>query len=56
MTALLILTRRRDVMDSYANGRLTMAAATAAAAIVLMPNLLLVLQTLGFPLPGLPAA
>jgi manganese transport protein len=56
MTALLILTRRRDVMDSYANGRLTMAAATAAAAIVLVPNLLLVLQTLGFPLPGLPAA
>ncbi len=41
MIALLILARRRDVMGSYANGRLTKAAATA---IVLALNLLLVLQ------------
>jgi len=33
MIALLVLTRSADVMGSYANGRLTMAAATAAAAI-----------------------
>ena len=52
MIALLILTRRRDVMGSYANGRLTMAAATAAAVIVLALNLLLVLQIAGIPLPG----
>jgi manganese transport protein len=56
MIALLILTRRRNVMGSYANGRLTMAAATAAAAIVLALNLLLVLQIAGVPLPGFAAA
>jgi manganese transport protein len=43
MIALLILTRRRGVMGSYANGRLTKAAATAAAAVVLALNLLLVM-------------
>jgi len=53
MIALLILTRRRDVMGSYANGRFTAAAATAAAAIVLALNLLLVLQIAGAPLPAL---
>jgi manganese transport protein len=52
MIALLILTRRRDVMGSYANGRLAKAAATAAAAVVLALNLLLILQTLGVPLPA----
>jgi manganese transport protein len=56
MIALLILTRRRNVMGSYANGRLTMAAATATAAIVLALNLLLVLQIAGVPLPGFAAA
>src|ERR1700739_2355611 len=56
MIALLILTRRRDVMGSYAHGRLMMAAATAAAAIVLTLNLLLVLQMAGVPLPSFGAA
>jgi manganese transport protein len=56
MIALLILTRRREVMGSYANSRLTMAAATAAAVIVLALNLLLVLQIAGFPLPAFAAA
>jgi manganese transport protein len=54
MIALLTLTRRSDVMGSCANGRLTMAAATAAAAIVLGLNLL-VLQIVGIPLPGFAA-
>jgi manganese transport protein len=49
MTALLILTRRRDVMGSYANRRMI----TAAAAIVLVLNLLLVLQIVSVPLPAL---
>jgi manganese transport protein len=53
MTALLILTRRRDVMGSYANRRMITAAATAAAAIVLVLNLLLVLQIVSVPLPAL---
>jgi manganese transport protein len=52
----LILTRRRNVMGSYANGRLTMVAATAAAAIVLALNLLLVLQIAGVPLPAFASA
>jgi manganese transport protein len=56
MIALLILTRRRDVMGSYANGRLTMAAVTASAVIVLALNLLLILQIAGIPLPGFAAA
>jgi manganese transport protein len=55
MIALLTLTRRSDVMGSCANGRLMMAAATAAAAIVLGLNLLLVLQIVGIPLPGFAA-
>jgi manganese transport protein len=56
MIALLILTQRRDVMGLYTNSRLTMAAATAAAVIVLALNLLLVLQIGGFPLPAFAAA
>lgn len=52
MIALLILTRRRDIMGSCASGSLTMAAAGAAAAVVLALNLLLVLQTVGVPLPA----
>ena len=56
MIALLILTRRREVMGSFASGFLTMAAATAAAAIVLGLNLLLVLQIAGVPLPAFAAA
>jgi manganese transport protein len=55
MIALLILTRRRDVMGSFANGSLTMAAAAMATAIVLALNLLLVLQTADVPLPGFAA-
>src|SRR5256714_445151 len=53
MIAVLILIRRRDVMGSCASGSVMIAAATTAAVIVLMLNLLLVLQTLGVPLPGL---
>src|SRR6266853_919094 len=49
MIALLILTRSRDVMGPYANGRLTMATGIAAAVVVLALNLLLVLQIAGVP-------
>jgi hypothetical protein len=38
-------------MGSYASGSLTMVATTAAAAAVLTLNVLLVLQTVGAPLP-----
>jgi manganese transport protein len=56
MIALLILTRRRDIMGSCAGGFLTMAAATAAAAVVLALNLLLILQIAGVPLPAFASA
>jgi manganese transport protein len=56
MIALLLLTRRRDLMGSFASGLLTMAATTTAAALVLMLNLILVLQIAGVPLPGFDAA
>jgi hypothetical protein len=49
MIALLILTRRRDIMGSYASGFRTVTGATAGAAAVLALNLLLVLQTVGIP-------
>ena len=51
MVALLILARRRDIMGSCASGFFTMAAAGAAAAVVLALNLVLVMQTIGVPLP-----
>jgi Mn2+/Fe2+ NRAMP family transporter len=44
MIALLVLTRRREIMGSCASGFLTMAAATVAAVVVLALNVLLVLQ------------
>jgi manganese transport protein len=55
MISLLIFTSRRDIMGSFANGRLTVIAAVAGAAIVLLLNIFLILQTCGVPLPGIPA-
>jgi len=49
MVTLLILTRRKDIMGEYANGRFTQTIALLAAAVVLALNLLLILQTLGVP-------
>jgi manganese transport protein len=51
MIALLVLTRRRDIMASCTSGFPAIAGATAAAAVVLALNLLLVLQIVGVPLP-----
>jgi manganese transport protein len=52
MAALIMFTRRRDVMGSFANGRLTQTAASLGAIAVLMLNALLILQSFGFALPG----
>jgi manganese transport protein len=48
------LTARRDVMGAFVNGRLTNAAAIAAAIVVLALNGILLLQVVGVavPLPG----
>jgi manganese transport protein len=53
MAALLIFTRRTDIMGKFANSWPTQVTAAVATAAVLMLNVLLILQTFGVPLPGL---
>jgi manganese transport protein len=55
MVALLVFTGRRDIMGVFTNNRLTRIAAVAGAAVVLALNVILIVQTLGLPLPGLPS-
>ena len=55
MIALLIFSSRADIMGTFANSRLTNAAAIAGAAIVLVLNMFLIVQILGVPIPGLRA-
>jgi manganese transport protein len=52
MIALLIFTRRADIMGSFANSRLTNIAALVGTALVLVLNSILILQTLGVTIPG----
>ena len=52
MIALLIFTRRRDIMGAFANSRLTNIVAVIGTAVVLLLNGVLILQTLGLPIPG----
>ena len=52
MIALIMFTRRRDLMGEFASRRLTHVAASLGAAVVLMLNGLLILQTFGVVLPG----
>jgi manganese transport protein len=56
MIALIIFTCRKDVMGAFANSRATNAAAIAGTAVVLSLNLILIVQTFGIQIPGLPAA
>jgi manganese transport protein len=53
MIALIMFTRRRDIMGHFANGRLTNVAAIAGTVLVLSLNVVLILQTLGVWIPGL---
>ncbi|MFM0206327.1 Nramp family divalent metal transporter [Paraburkholderia sediminicola] len=55
MVALVLFTRRRDIMGEFANGRLTDIAAIAGTVIILVLNLVLLVQTFGVNIPGLPA-
>ncbi len=55
MIPLILFTGRRDIMGAFANSRLTQTAAIAGAAVILVLNVILVLQTLGVPIP-LPAS
>jgi manganese transport protein len=56
MIALVIFTRRRDIMGVFANNRLVNAAAILGTAIILVLNVILILQTFGVKIPGLPGA
>ena len=55
MVALLMFTRRPDIMGAFTSTRATAAATMAATAIVLALNTILILQSLGIPIPGLAA-
>ncbi|HWE77983.1 MAG TPA: Nramp family divalent metal transporter, partial [Pseudolabrys sp.] len=55
MIALLIFTGRRSVMGRFANTRLTMIVAIAATVLVMTLNAILVAQTFGLPVPGIPS-
>jgi manganese transport protein len=52
MIALLIFTSRRDVMGAFVNGPVTKFVAVIATALVLLLNGILILSTLGAPIPG----
>jgi manganese transport protein len=54
MVALLMFTRRNDIMGQFANGRLTNVAAILGAIVILLLNVSLVLQAFGVTIPGLP--
>jgi manganese transport protein len=56
MVALLMFTRRNDIMGQFANGRLTNVAAIVGTIVVLSLNVLLILQTFGVTIPGLSTA
>jgi manganese transport protein len=56
MIALVLFTRRAEIMGRFANGGPTHAAAIAGTILVLSLNALLVLQIAGVAIPGLPGA
>ena len=53
MLALLLLTRRRDVMGPFVSSRIVQAGTVIGTAVVLSLNTILILQTLGVSRPGL---
>ena len=55
MIALVMFTRRRDIMGDFANSRLTDAAAIVGTVVILALNVVLLLQTFGVAIPGLGA-
>ncbi len=56
MIALLLLTRRRDIMGQFVNSRLVGIGTILGTIVVLTLNTILILQTLGIEIPGLPAS
>jgi manganese transport protein len=56
MVALLMFTRRARIMGRFANSGRTQAVAIAGTVVVLGLNTILILQTLGISIPGLPSS
>jgi manganese transport protein len=53
MIALVLFTRRRDIMGAFVNSPLTNAVAIGGTMIILALNAVLILHTFGVPVPGL---
>ena len=53
--ALLMFTRRRDIMGAFANTRLTNIAAIVGTLVILVLNAILLLQAFGVAIPGVPS-
>lgn len=53
LIALVLFTRRRDIMGEFASGRATDLAAIGGAAVVIALNAVLLMQAAGVPIPGL---
>jgi manganese transport protein len=56
MIALVMFTRNKGIMGEFANGKITDMAAIVGTIIILCLNVVLLLQTFGVPIPGLPAS
>jgi len=56
MIALVMFTRRRDIMGQFVNSRLTNFVAIAGTVVVLSLNVLLIVQAFGVTIPGLPGS
>ena len=54
VVALLVFTRRKDIMGAFANSRLTNVAAAAGAFLILTLNAFLLIQAFGVDIPGVP--
>ena len=55
VVALILFTRRKDIMGAFANSRLTNVAAVLGAVVILTLNVVLLLQAFGVAIPGLPS-
>ena len=56
MIALLIFTRRNDIMGPFVNRPMTNLAAVVGTAVVVLLNVILIVQTFGIPIPGPPGS
>ncbi|HEY1855782.1 Nramp family divalent metal transporter [Acidocella sp.] len=56
MIAVVLFTRRRDLMGEFVNSRLTNTLAIGGTVVILALNAVLLLQTFGVPIPGLPSS